>query len=326
MRYNVSVIIPLHNCAHSIAKMLQSICDQELIDTEILVIDDGSVGNGVALVENYKRKYSNISLYKIDKTGEAAFLYDIAFQKASGEYVVVLDFMGWLPSKALHNMYQAAKDKDADVIVSQYLKKENGSEWIPCPAVRELTECFDENNCVGNLAIPAADPYCFNKMIRKALLEQNQIHFPLGRSAGNLAFLISVFEHASSVYMLDETVYLYEENIEGDLSDSYQAFRSMDGELQMLMSLGMKFHDAGQIDVQSLNLEHLFKGVLNCFLRLPEGEDKNSIFENIKAYLSLYRGYKEYRIVVENLMGMDLETVLSLPYPTYARQKKMLQP
>lgn len=49
----VSVIIPTHNRAHTLARALDSVLQQTLPADEIIVIDDGSTDNTAALMEEY---------------------------------------------------------------------------------------------------------------------------------------------------------------------------------------------------------------------------------------------------------------------------------
>ncbi len=325
MKCSLSVIIPVYNRAHIISQAIESVLAQELKDIEILVIDDGSTDDSVEIVENYTKKYNNISLYIGEHNGPGA-ARNIGLQHAEGEYVAFLDSDDWIPPKAYHLMYKEAKEKDADVIIAQYLRKVNGGKWTPSLAVKELLNQYKDENCAGNFTIPVTNPSCCNKMIRRALLEQHQIRFPAAKMAEDLVFSVTVFEHASSAYMLDEAVYMYETNTTAASLVSTPDPEVIGTGFRMLKDLGMKFHSVGQVEAQTLQLEHSFLYILERFRQLPAGEDKNRVFEDIKAYLSLYQGYKEYRILIENMMGMDLDTLLTLPYNIYVKQRKLLHP
>nr|MBC8176705.1 glycosyltransferase family 2 protein [Candidatus Desulfacyla euxinica] len=54
---DISIIIPVFNGAKYIKKCLDSLLNQELKPCEIIVVDNGSTDDTVALVGNYKKIY-----------------------------------------------------------------------------------------------------------------------------------------------------------------------------------------------------------------------------------------------------------------------------
>ncbi len=323
MSHSVSVIISLHDCAHAISSLLLSLLAQELKELEIIVVDDGASGNPVDLVEEYCKQYPSITLCRAacDTSSQAR---SIGLQRATGEYVVLPDADGWVPPKAYSLMYQAAKEKAADVIIARTLVQGNGGKWEPSAVSVDAAALRGEANLAKDFTMPVLDPTCCNKMIRRGLLEEHSIDFPKAKAAANLAFSVSVFEHAASVYLLDTVAYLRPATGKSLAPGCAQRPELVQDGLGVLKDLGLRLHHAGQVDAQALLLEYSFRFVFERFCQLPAGVEKNQIFEDIKDYLSLYRGLKEYRIVIESIMGMELETLLTLPCPTYVRQKQML--
>lgn len=52
MQLKLSVVVPLYNKGRYVQRTLQSVLSQESVDLEIIVVDDGSVDDGPALVES----------------------------------------------------------------------------------------------------------------------------------------------------------------------------------------------------------------------------------------------------------------------------------
>ena len=66
----ISVIIPLYNKEDCILKTLESITTQDFEDYEIVVVDDGSKDNSVALIENLHN--DKINIYQKSNGGPAS--------------------------------------------------------------------------------------------------------------------------------------------------------------------------------------------------------------------------------------------------------------
>lgn len=83
-----SVIIPLYNKAKFIEETLQSVLEQDFLDFEIIIIDDGSTDKSVEIVERFSD--SRISLIKQKNRGvSVARNNGIAMSK--GTYIALID-------------------------------------------------------------------------------------------------------------------------------------------------------------------------------------------------------------------------------------------
>ncbi len=97
----VSVVMPVHNRAAYIGDALQSVCDQDYPNWELLVIDDASTDNSRDIVAEYAQRDPRITLFTLDKnSGNPARPRNIGMNKANGRYVAFLDSDDmWLPTK-----------------------------------------------------------------------------------------------------------------------------------------------------------------------------------------------------------------------------------
>ncbi len=105
-----SIIVPTYNRASLLLKGLDSILNQELLDYEVLVIDDGSVDETRSLMsqiisENPRVKY----FYK--KNEERSIARNFGISKARGKYVTFLDSDDILYSNHLTVAFDLLKRK-----------------------------------------------------------------------------------------------------------------------------------------------------------------------------------------------------------------------
>ena len=114
----ISVVIPLYNVEKYIAECLDSVLAQTFQDFEVIVVDDCSTDNSVAIVESYAEKFGGrLKLPRMKKnTGGAGLPCNKGIELARGEYIYFIDPDDAITPTALEELYTAAKKFDADVI------------------------------------------------------------------------------------------------------------------------------------------------------------------------------------------------------------------
>ena len=85
-----SFIIPVYNCVNYLEQCVKSILDQNFINIEILLIDDGSTDGSSNLCDNYAQKYENIYVFH-KKNGGVSSARNYGIEKAQGEYILFID-------------------------------------------------------------------------------------------------------------------------------------------------------------------------------------------------------------------------------------------
>ena len=86
----VSVIVPVYNVEKYITRCLTSLINQTLDDLEIILVNDGSTDNSVAIIREYKRQHDNIILVEKENGGlSSARNFGLVY--ATGEYIAFLD-------------------------------------------------------------------------------------------------------------------------------------------------------------------------------------------------------------------------------------------
>ncbi|MEO6175949.1 MAG: glycosyltransferase family 2 protein [Flavobacterium circumlabens] len=96
----VSIIIPTYNTEKFIESTLQSVQKQTYKIWEMILVDDASTDQTVAIIERYAQKDDRIKLFKLSKNSGNGFARNVAVEKATGKYIAYLDADDvWLPEK-----------------------------------------------------------------------------------------------------------------------------------------------------------------------------------------------------------------------------------
>jgi len=107
----VSVIIPCYNASEWIADALESVARQELNDSEVIVVDDGSTDESARIVE---RNFSFARLIKTKNQG-ASNARSLGTKESRGEFIQYLDADDLLAPGKLKRQLEILKISQADV-------------------------------------------------------------------------------------------------------------------------------------------------------------------------------------------------------------------
>lgn len=95
----VSVITPAYNAARFIGETIRSVQEQDETDWEMVIVDDGSTDNTVAVVTSFAKEDARIRLVRQRNQGPAA-ARNRALELAKGRFLAFLDSDDlWLPNK-----------------------------------------------------------------------------------------------------------------------------------------------------------------------------------------------------------------------------------
>lgn len=107
-----SFIIPLYNRPDEIRELLESLCRQSFTNFEVLVIEDGSKIKGDKEIEAFKHKLNVQYFYK--ENGGQGFARNYGFDRAKGDYFIVLDSDVILPDHYLSAIDQRLNESELD--------------------------------------------------------------------------------------------------------------------------------------------------------------------------------------------------------------------
>jgi glycosyltransferase involved in cell wall biosynthesis len=115
----ISLIIPIYNVAPWLSDCLNSVINQSFEDWEAILIDDGSTDGSSVIADEFAKKDTRFKVIHQANAGRAT-AREVGCQHIRGVYLSFLDGDDLLPEDALHQMYQLAKQYNADLIIGDY--------------------------------------------------------------------------------------------------------------------------------------------------------------------------------------------------------------
>ena len=124
----ISVIVPTYNRAHQLPRTLDSILCQSCSPKEIIVVDDGSTDETLALMTS---EYPEIVFIQQQNTGVSS-ARNVGIKRASGDWIAFLDSDDeWLPEKLETQMKALYENPEIKICHTNEIWIRNGKRVNP---------------------------------------------------------------------------------------------------------------------------------------------------------------------------------------------------
>lgn len=123
----VSIIVPVYNVEKYLARCLDSIINQTLKSIEIICINDGSTDNSAEILDKYAQKDNRIKIITQKNAGLSA-ARNAGMKIVKGEYIGFVDSDDWVDNDYFEKLYNAAKNNDCDIAVSDFIRRHKKSQ------------------------------------------------------------------------------------------------------------------------------------------------------------------------------------------------------
>ena len=108
-----SLIIPVYNRPQELDELLACIQLQEFRDFEVVVVEDGSTDDASQIIEKYKSFFD--LAYYVKENGGQGFARNYAFERAKGDFFIILDSDALLEPTYLSEVDKAIKADHLDL-------------------------------------------------------------------------------------------------------------------------------------------------------------------------------------------------------------------
>lgn len=209
----LSIIVPVYNVADYLAKCLDSLLSQDLLqdEYEIIVVNDGSTDNSGDIAQQYADKYANITLINQSNQGLSG-ARNTGINHANGKYIQFVDSDDYLEVNVLGGLMKQVVNDNLDVLRFNYENVNDNGEIInpnkdPKHFVDFSNEVVDGLTFLNNKLGPAC--YAVQFIIKKELLIDNNIIFKSGIYFEDVEWTPRMLLKASRVASTGAVVYYY---------------------------------------------------------------------------------------------------------------------
>ena len=206
----ISVIVPVYNMEDKLERCLDSLVNQTYKNIEIIVINDGSKDNSINVINKYKKKYKNIVVIDRENKGISVTRNE-GIKIAKGDYIAFVDSDDYVELDMYEKLYKKITKDKSDIVVCNYKMFNDNLEFTNLDISNKcnITNLYDNPKMVYNM-----DYAPWNKLFKKNLWDD--IEYPVGIKYEDLEAVLKVFLKTNKVSYLNEYLYNYYININGE--------------------------------------------------------------------------------------------------------------
>ena len=200
----LSIIIPAYNSEDYILECLNSITNQNLVNYECIIVDDGSTDNTGNLCDDFVKSNSNFKIIHQNNSGVSASR-NTGISFSTGDYITFVDSDDLIAPNAYKNALNTIIENNCEIYCFGIAKYHN-STITKYPMVKtNLQKMF--------IKYPVYMNSVCNKIFNINLLKNNQISFNTNiKTKEDFLFSFKALSLANKIIFTNNADYLYRYN------------------------------------------------------------------------------------------------------------------
>lgn len=289
-----SVILPVYNVEKYLRECIDSVLEQNFIDFELILVDDGSKDNSPLICDEYALKDERIKVIH-KSNGGLSDARNMGTAKATGEYIIYIDSDDFITSKNfLNDIHKKATETQSDIILYKFSKFFDDT--------KKLANCTFSLNFVENIndpdqlinALVKNDAYygmAWIKAFRRKIAITNNIQFEKGLLGEDMDWYFNLILCSNTISAIDTSYIAYRQR-EGSITTSLK-LKNLTDFIYILEKWSKKIENADTTDSKKNALlgalAKYYSNLLITYVRVSD-TDKRKFADRIKklSYLLDY--------------------------------------
>ena len=273
----VSIVVPVYNVEDYIERCLDSLLNQTLEDIEIIVVNDGSTDGSKQRIIPYIEKYPNKIKYLEKENGGLSSARNFGIPEASGEYIAFLDSDDYVEKDMYEKMYEKAINENSDMVECDFI-------WeYPNKKRNDIAKTYDNKNDM----IVKGRVVAWNKLIKRDIIEKNNLRFPEGLRYEDVEFFYKLVPYINKVSFVHELFIHYLQR--SNSIANTQNLRTK--EIFIVLDNVLNYYKENDLyEEYREELEYIYARFLLCsslrrMLKIPNKNERKEAIEETKSNL-----------------------------------------
>ncbi len=314
----VSVVVPIYNVEKYIKKCLDSLVNQTLQEIQIILVNDGSTDESGNIAKEYASKYTNKIIYLEKENGGLSDARNFGMRYTEGEYIAFLDSDDYVENTMYEEMYNKALQENSDYVECDFLweypDKVKKDKRIPYSNKKEM---------LTNVRVVA-----WNKLIKREILEKNNISFPKGLRYEDIEFTYKLIPYLNKTsYVNKEFVHYVQRN-----NSIANVQNERTAEIFTIFDNIIKYYQEKNFyEEYKEELEYSYSRILLCsslkrICKIKDSKTRKKLIE--ETFEKLYQQFplwKENKILNNrSIKNMYMKSINKFTYPIYTKMFQLL--
>jgi glycosyltransferase involved in cell wall biosynthesis len=221
----ITIVIPAHNAAKTLAECLDSVTSSGSDRIECVIINDGSTDDTAKIAEKCASKSRQIAILNQENMGVSAGRM-AGVKAANGKYIFFLDADDYIAADIWPDLLEKAAS-DYDIIAYGYyslfrdsVKEERFPEGTTGEVGREEMARILMTTTLFNT--------CWGKLLKRSVIESNGITFPPMKTCEDAIFMLDFASAAKSALIIPKPAVYYRINPDGAMGSAIMSAKLAD--------------------------------------------------------------------------------------------------
>lgn len=206
----ITIVVPFYNGENYLNECVNSILNQDYINIEIILVDDGSKDSSSEIAENFALKDNRVKVIHQTNSGVST-ARNVGINNSHGEYICFIDVDDYISKDYISYFYSLIEKNNAEIALTPMPRKFNSlNRMSPEQEKNDTVEIWSgikatEEMLYYNIVIAP-----WNKMISKKLIDKYNLRFNPELAFGEgFNYSVDCFQRANKVAVGHRKVYNY---------------------------------------------------------------------------------------------------------------------
>lgn len=204
----VSIIVPVYNVEDYLSRCLYSLISgnmKDIIDTEVIIVDDGSTDTSFSICNEFKSRFYNLNIQVISQKNQGlSVARNTGMKVAKGKYIAFVDSDDFIDPIQFNLLVKEINNESLDIGIGRFIYWGKES-IIKTDAIRNDITGVDD----GEKYLNFLRPEVWIKIYRREFIEQNNIRFVPNILFEDEIFNLHTMLKAKRVKQFNNVFYFY---------------------------------------------------------------------------------------------------------------------